>query len=305
MGRLGAGVSMEQARAELDVLYRQTLPERTARTQRIELNPGIRGTSNRNGWFETELRTLAGVTGIALLIACVNIANLLLARASGRRREIAVRLSIGAGRGRLIRQLLTESAVLAMSGGLLGLLFAKAGLGILLAVLSYGRDPMPFDLGIDPRVLSFASAISIVTGILFGLAPALAAARVDLVPMLKGNDRGLEMQHARWGTGHFLVVAQVALSLVLLIGSGLMMRSLQALYDVDFGFERDHVVTAWVLPALAGYDHAREMNLYRELPEKLSAIPGARSASLLRSRIVGGGGWYRGVWTQGTDRAAE
>jgi predicted permease len=310
MARLNAGVSTEQARAELDVLYRQTLLERAARTQRtevnrIELNPGIRGTSDGNGWFETELRILAGVTGITLLIACVNIANLLLARAAGRQREIAVRLSIGAGRGRLIRQLLTESALLAMAGGALGLLFAKAGVRVLLAVLSYGRSPVPFDLGLDLRVLSFAAAISILTGILFGLAPALAAARVDLIPMLKGSERGLESQHSRWRTGHVLVVAQVALSLVLLIGSGLMIRSLKALYDVDFGFERAHVAVAWVLPALAGYDHAREMNLYRELPEKLSAIPGVRSASLLRVRIVGGGGWYRRVWTQGPETIAE
>src|SRR5437870_1617180 len=156
MARLKSGVSAEHAQAELDVVYRQILSEgagsrnsprieREMRTQRIELRPGLRGTSNANGAFGTELRILAGVAGIALLIACVNVANLLLARAAGRSKEIAVRLSIGAGRGRLIRQLLTESAVLAIGGGILGLLFAKGGLGLLLTVLSYGQDSIPFD----------------------------------------------------------------------------------------------------------------------------------------------------------------
>jgi predicted permease len=305
MARLKPGVSREQARAELDVIYRQVLTAdagtaisaRIQRVPRMELNPGLRGTSSSNGGFATELRILAAVAGIALLIACVNVANLLLARAARRHKEIAVRLSIGAGRGRLIRQLLTESAVLAMGGGALGLLLAKVGLGLLLAVLSDGQDAIPFDLSVDLRVLGFTGAISLLTGILFGLAPALAAARLDLAPILKGSERGAETRPLHLGTTNLLVVVQVALSLVLLIGSGMMIRSLRALHDVDFGFEREKVVAAWVIPALAGYDHAREMSLYRELPERVNTIPGVRSTSLLRVRMFRGGS-YRDVWAQ-------
>jgi predicted permease len=315
MARLKPGVSLEHAQAELDVLYRQIQTEgagsrlspriqREIRTKRIELRPGLRGTSDANGTFATELRILGAVAGMALLIACVNVANLLLARAAGRRREIAVRLSIGAGRGRLIRQLLTESAVLAMGGGVLGLLFAKAGLGLLLTVLSYGRDPIPFDLSVDLRILAFTGAVSLFTGILFGLAPALAAARVDLAPILKGTERGAESRPLRFRAPSLLVVVQVALSLVLLIASGLMIRSLRALHDVDFGFDRERVLVAWIFPALAGYDHAREMSLYRELPERMNAIPGVRSASLLRVRMLRGGG-YRDVWAQSPEIVAE
>jgi predicted permease len=315
MARLKPGVSLDRAQAELDVLYRQIRTEgagsrisprigREIRTQRIELRPGLRGTSDANGTFGTELRILAAVVGMALLIACVNVANLLLARAASRRREIAVRLSIGAGRGRLIRQLLTESAVLAMGGGVLGLLLAKGGLGLLLSVLSYGQDSIPFDLSVDLRILAFTGGVSLFTGILFGLAPALAAARVDLAPILKGTERGAESRPLHCRATSLLVVVQVALSLVLLIASGLMIRSLRALHDVDFGFDRERVLVAWIFPALAGYDHAKEMGLYRELPERVNAIPGVRSASLLRTRMLRGG-WYRDVWAQSPEISPE
>jgi predicted permease len=197
----------------------------------------------------------------------------------------------------LICQLLTESAVLTMAGGGLGLLFAKGGLGLLLTVLSYGQGPIPFDLSVDSRLLVFTGAVSLVTGVLFGLAPALAAARVDVGPILKGDERGEESRPLHHGSINLLVVVQVALSLALLIGSGLMVRSLRALNDVDFGFEREKIVVAWILPALAGYDRAKEMNLYRDLPGRLKAIPGVLSTSLLRIRMLRGG-WYRDVWVQ-------
>lgn len=307
MGRLRPGVSLQQARADLDVLYRRlatTQTQREVRSKPLELTSGIRGTSNSGDTFPAELRILAVVAGIALLIACVNIANLLLARASGRHREIAVRLSIGASRARLIRQLLTESIVLAMAGGALGLLFAKAGLSLLLGVLSYGNGPIPFDLDIDVRILAFTATISLLTGILFGLAPAWAASKVDLAPILKGGPRNAEARTLRLSTANILVVVQVALSLVLLIGSGLLIRTLRALHDVDFGFERENVVLAWVFPALAGYDHAKEMALYRDLPQKMSGIPGVSSASLLRIRMLRGG-WYRNVWAESAETVPE
>jgi predicted permease len=303
MGRLKPGISIESARSDLDVIHRQILTakpgdlnnqnvQRELRSRRIELRPGVRGTSSTNGTFAMELRILEAVAGLALLIACVNVSNLLLARAAGRQREIALRLSIGAGRRQLVRQLLTESTVLAMGGGLIGLAFGMAGPGLLVAVLSYGRGPIPFDPSPDSHILLFTAAISLLTGVLFGLAPALTAARADPAPILKGSESATVGRGPRLSATSLFVVIQVALSLVLLIGSGLMIRTLQALYQVDFGFEREKVVTAWVMPALAGYDHTREMRFYRELHDRMNRIPGVRSASLLRVRILRGGSYW-------------
>jgi predicted permease len=314
MARLKPGVTAEQARADLDVSYQQPLDReagslvspqmlRDIRAQRIVLAPGFRGESQPTDNFETEMRILAGAVGIALLIACVNVASLLLARASARQKEIAVRLALGAGRARLIRQLLTESVLLASLGGALGLLFANWGGSLLLAVLSGSDSAIPFQFGPDPRVLAFAAGVSLLAGILFGLAPALACTRVDLNPVLKGAD-GRSASRASHGTlTKSLVISQVALSLSLLIGAGLLLRTLHQFYAVDPGFERQRVVQAWVLPALDGYDHPAEMRLYRELLEKFNATLGVQSASVSRLRMVFGS-WYRDVRVRGTGRDA-
>jgi predicted permease len=292
MARLKPGAGPEQARADLDVIYQQALTQMASsgntpqaqqeiRAQKIQLKPGIRGESTPG--FDSELRILLAVVSVVLLIACLNIANLLLARAVGRQREIAVRLSLGAGRGRVIRQLLTESILLAALGGVIGLLVAQWLVSGLLAVFSSGNDPIPFDLGLDMRILAFTGAVSLLTGILFGLAPALAATRVDLIPMLKGAEG--ESRPLRRRLTKSLVIAQVALSLALLIGAGLLIRSLQQLYRVDTGYERDKLLTMWVYPALIGYDRAKELRLYREAVENLSAIPDVQSASLARRAL--------------------
>jgi predicted permease len=220
-----------------------------------------------------------------LLIASVNIANLLLARAAARQKEIAVRLAIGASRARLARQLLTESVLLSVLGGALGLLFAGWGVGLLLTVLSYGRTAASFELKPDVRILAFTFGVSLLTGILCGLAPALRATQVDLNPVLKGA-KSRESRPLRHGLAKSLVVLQVALSLVLLIGAGLLIRTVEQLYHVDTGFNRDKVLVGWVIPVLAGYDHAKEMRLYEGLMERLNAIPGVRSASLSRYRLL-------------------
>jgi predicted permease len=297
MARLKPGAGPEQARADLDVIYQQALTQMAGpgispqaqqeiRSQKIRLKSGIRG--NSTPWFASELPILLAVVSVVLLIACLNIANLLLARAVGRQREIAVRLSLGASRGRVIRQLLTENLLLATLGGLLGLLVAQWFVSGLLVVIANGNDPIPFDLKLDPGILAFTSAVSLLTGILFGLAPALAATRVDLIPMLKGAEG--ESRPIRRRLTKSLVVAQVALSLALLIGAGLLIRSLQQLYQVDTGFERDKILTMWVYPALIGYDRAKEMRLYREAMENLNAIPGVQSASLARYALSLGAG---------------
>jgi predicted permease len=309
MARLKPGVTAELACADLDVGFQQLLTreagsqisprvQKEIRAQKIVLSPGFRGESQPTENFATEMRILAGVVGIALLIASVNVASLLLARASARQKEIGVRLALGAGRARLIRQLLTESVLLAGLGGALGLLFANWGSSLLLAVLSGSGSTIPFQLSPDPRVLTFTAGVSLLVGLLFGLAPALACTRVELNPVLKGAGGHLAARATHGRLTKSLMISQVALSLSLLIGAGLLLRALHQFYAVDTGFERDRVVQAWVFPALEGYDHPTEMRLYRELLEKFNATPGVQSASLSRLRMIFGN-WYRDAWVQG------
>jgi predicted permease len=307
MARLKPGVTLEQARADLDVIYHQALApaasmlpdsERAIRAQRIKLEPGLRGDGGDFDDLGRELRVLMAVVGLVLLIASINVANLLLARGTARRKEFAVRLVLGAGRGRLVRQLLVESVLLALLGGAAGLLLANWLVAALMFVLSYGRDPVLFALAPDPRVLAFTGAVSLLTGILSGLAPALAATRADLDAVLKSEEGRAPSRTGGNRLASSFVVWQVALSVVLLVGAGLLLRSLRQLYRFEPGFERSHVVMAWVFPVLNGYDHAREMALYSELSERINAVPGVQSASLARLRLVFGR-WFRDVWIQG------
>jgi len=231
------------------------------------------------------LRILASVVGIVLLIASVNVAGLLLARGAGRASEIAVRLAVGASRFRLVRQLLTESVLLAALGGALGLLLAKWGASAFSIALFQGLNRPNADFSLDARALAFTGVVSLLTGVFFGIAPALVATRIDLNPILKGSEGGAKSRHV---LGKSLVVAQVALSLALLIGAGLMTRSLRRLYGVDTGFERDKVLTLMAYPALLGYEREREVNLDRELLERINALPGAQSASLALFQIYRG-----------------
>ena len=246
------------------------------------------GTSDPHDKIASELRILLAAVGLVLLIAGVNLANLLVARAAARRKEIAVRLSLGASRGRLIRQLLTESVMLAMLGGVWGWLLAQSGVGRLATILSYGQNPMTFELRPEVKILAFTAAVSLLTGLLFGLIPALTDTRIDLTPMLKGSAGAAESRPWRRRLAKSLMVAQVALSLVLLLGAGLLIRSLHELHDVETGFERDQLLTMWVLPALSGYPHAQELRLYQPLFERLNAIPGVQSASLSRLSLSSG-----------------
>ncbi len=307
MGRLKPGGTLEQARADLDVIYRQALAagasmsqesERAIRAQRIVVESGVRGDAGDYDGLGPELRILLAAVGLALLIASMNIANLLLARGAARQREISVRLALGAGRGRVVQQLLVESVLLALLGGAAGLLLANWLAGALVFVLSLGREPVVFEFSADPRVLAFTAAVSVVTGILFGLAPALAATREDLNTVLKGAEGRTTPAGGGKRLGGSFVVLQVALSIVLLVGAGLLIRRLWELYRFEPGFERSHVVMAWVFPVLNGYDHGREMALYRELFERVNAVPGVQSASLERLRLVYGR-TYREVRAEG------
>ena len=306
LARLNPGVTAQQASAALTVLLQQALgaeagsqwlseKQQELRQQRIELTPASQGLSGLRRQFYEPLRLLsaplgilmAGV-GLVLLIACANVANLLLARATARRKEIAVRLALGAGRLRLVRQLLTESLLLALLGGALGLLFAYWGNDLLLTLVSSGRRPLLLHLAPDLRILGFTAAVSLLASILFGLAPALRATRVDLAPALKDSHTP-DRSGSRFKLGQALVVMQVALSLILLIGAGLFVRSLQKLRSLDLGFEQEKVLLLSVDPKLIGYQRPRIASLYRQALERVAAIPGVRSATLSRNSLLSGG----------------
>jgi predicted permease len=296
VGRLKPGVPQARAQSDLDAIYQRELTERTIAVsatssnavlgsgtpmeERIVLRPGLKGMFNSGGRFASELRTLLAVVAVVFLIALVNVASLLLSRASGRRKEITVRLAIGASRARVIRQLLTESLLLAIVGGALGLLIAYWGVAALVQVLAYGRSPISFSLEPNPRLLAFTMVVSVVAAILFGLAPSLAAARIELTPVLK--DESSKLGARRQWLARSLVVSQIGLSVTLLFGAGLMIRSLAQLNRVEPGFERRCVVALGVYPALIGYSYSRELNLYREVIDKLAAVPGVHSATFTR-----------------------
>ncbi len=302
IGRLKPSVSLEQAQADLDVIYKQILvhaagtqisPKVSSEiaAQRIDLKPASRGYSSTDDSFAGELRILWAVAGFILLICSVNVSSLLVARATSRQKEMAVRLSIGASRSRLVRQLLIESAMLAFLGGAVGLLVAVWGVELLVRVLSYGQSSqILFGLKLNWSVLGFAALVSILTGIIFGIAPALAATKVDLNSTLKSAEGGT--QSRRWHRGLMkpLVVSQLALSLTLLIGAGLLIRTLRELNAVDTGFERERVLTMWAFPVLIGYDHAKEVRLYDQLLDKLNSTPGVKSASMSRFSLTRGAG---------------
>jgi predicted permease len=258
-------------------------PERIP--ERLGLMPAATGLSALRQQFSEPLFILMGVVGVVLLIACANVASLVLSRAASRQPEFSMRLALGAGRWRLVRQLLVESVVLAAIGGLCGLALARWATGALVAFLSSGRTPIVLDLEPDLRILGFTAAVSILTGILCGLVPALRASRVDVISGLKGQARGTVGGGLWLKPGKILVVCQVALCLVLLFGAGLFVRSLQTLDSQDDGFDRESVLVIRVEPK--GSDQrnipgtsVRLNQTYRDLKQRVEALPGVRSASL-------------------------
>jgi predicted permease len=302
VGRLKPGVSVEQAKASVNVEFQQYLQSQIGTTlteqdrknflnQHIALAEGSRGASTLRGNFEQPLLILMGVVGLVLLIACANVANLLLARAASRQKEIAVRVALGAGRGRLFRQLLTESILLALLGGGFGLLFAQwADVG-LLRLVSRGPQPIPLDIHPDVKILGFTLGVALLTGILFGLVPAFRTSRVDLNGVLKGTSRGFSGGGGRGGrvsAGKILVVAQVALSLLLLIVAGLFVHSFQKLAEVKLGYDRDHLLLFRVNPLQAGYKGPGVAQLFKDLVARIQGIPGVRGVTLSQNGLFSG-----------------
>src|SRR5215213_8116421 len=279
MGRLKPGTTIEQAEASLAGPFQQSVLEHRAMRQageqtalrtlepkdlpRLGVESGSQGEMNSRRWLATPLRLLTGVVGLVLLIACANVANLLLVRASSRKKEIAVRLAVGASRGRLVRQLLTESILLAAVGGALGVLFAfwiKDGL--LLVTDWGGREMSGLNPRLDLRVLGFTLGLSFLTGIIFGIMPALRATNVDLTPTLKDGGRGSSGIGRSW-LSRSLVVVQVSLSVLLLIGAGLLIRTLRNLQHVDPGFNANNLLLFNVEPGLIGYREEKLADLYQ------------------------------------------
>jgi predicted permease len=300
MGRLKRGVSAERARAELESAFKQSAaegwmlsPAEGKQHQEPRDVPRLRTADGSQGLTELRqkraqsLTILMVIVGLVLLIACANVANLLLARAATRQKEIAMRLALGAGRLRLVRQLLTESVLLASIGGVLGAILAYWGKDLLLALQPWGGTGLALDLRLDLRVLAFTTAVSLLTGMVFGLAPALRATRVDLTPALKDNARN-SSSGTRSSLSKALVVVQVALSLVLLIGAGLFTRTLRNLQNLEAGFNRENLVTFGLDPKLNNYPNAQVAQLFQRLLERLEAIPGVRSATLSQYPILSG-----------------
>jgi predicted permease len=295
MGRLKQGVSNSQARAELEVIFDQSIDAMITSEKQQENRPafklaaGAKGLDFLRRQFSEPLFVLMGAVGLVLLIACANVAGLLLSRATARQKEIAVRLSLGARRTRLIQQLLTESLLLALIGGTLGMLLSRWMSELLVALVASGRQSISLSLSLSLRVLLFTAAVAILTGVLFGLAPAFSATRMSLTAALKEGGAGSRLGARRSRLAKALVSAQVALSLVLLVGAGLFLRTLQKLERVPLGFERDHVLLFSVAPGLNGYKGPSLVEYYRQMQERINAIPGVSAVSFSSHGPVGDG----------------
>jgi predicted permease len=301
IGRLKPGVTEPRAHTELEAMLQQNIAAdvkpTTTKPETIPhmvVEPGSKGVDQLRGEFSKPLFILMTVVGLVLLIACANVANLLLARASARQKEIAVRLAIGARRGRVIRQLLTESVLLAALGGGLGLILAFWTTDLLVAFMSSGPYPISLSVTPDPGILGFTAAVSLLTGILFGLAPALHSTRLELSPALKEKagcwtgvthgKRGL-----RLGFGKALIVGQIALSLLLLVGAGLFVRTLTNLENVSAGFNQRNLLLFGIDPTQDGYKGQRLADFYQELTHRLEALPGVRSVTMSMHSLIQGG----------------
>jgi macrolide transport system ATP-binding/permease protein len=301
IGRLKPWVPRGEAQAAVSLLFRNEMihgaqpMSEEADAPAVSLFPVQNGLNGgARGKYSTPLFVLMLAVGIVLLIACANVAGLLLARSATRQKEMAVRLALGAGRRRIVRQLLTESLLLSLFGAALGILFATWGAHIILALLATGSTrPLGFDASLDTRVLLFTAGIALLTGIIFGLAPAMRGTRVDLTPALKdgGNSSGgARRARKRWfNIGNSLVVGQIALAMIVLVGAGLLVRTLQNLRNVDPGFDIRNVLNFNINPTLIGYKGARVDALYRNLQDRLAAIPGVTSVSYSSGTLLSGG----------------
>ncbi len=325
MGRLKPEAKSEQAKAELEGVFHQSVVEhRTARQAqaqatggnaianlepkdypRLVLEPGGQGEMNTRQSYAPSLYILLGVVGLVLLIACANVANLLLSRAASRQKEIGVRLALGASRWRLIRQLITESMLLSIIGGAMGVLFALwIKDGLLATSIWGGRGMSALNLQLDWRVLGFTLALSLLTGMIFGFAPAWRTTKVDLTPTLKDTGRSSSAT-SRSLLSRALVVLQVAVSLLLLVGAGLFLRTLLNLQRVEPGFNTENLLLFGVEPGLIGYKEEKLAQLYRQMSERLEAVPGVQNVTFSRMALLAQGSSNRGTFLPGATAGAD
>jgi predicted permease len=316
--RLSPGATMEQAELALNSAYSRIINDVEAplqtgmsdpgmaafREKRVQLSDGRRGQSSVHEEAGTPLLLLFATAGIVLLIACANIANLLLARGAGRSMEMAVRLSLGASRRRVVGQLLTESLVLAALGGVLSLFVAQATLGFISSAL-----PPEVSATLQPRLdvaaAVFAAAVAMVTGVLFGLFPALHSTRPDLVSTIRSSAGNLTVSRGAMRFRSSLVTAQIALSMTLLITAGLFLRSLTNISRVDLGLQPDRIVTFAVSPELNGYDTDRARVFFQRLEEELAALPGVTSVTSALVPVLTNSTWNSDVSVQGFERTPD
>lgn len=308
MGRMKPGVTVAQAQADTNVLYQQWLHQLVGsspsgerieimRKAQVKLKGAARGISRLRRKFSSPLQILMVLVGLILLIACMNVANLLLARAGARHREMAVRLALGAQRRRLISQLLAESLFLALLGGCLGVLIADAGSHLLLAMFSSGPNAAPLDVGFSARMLLFTCGVSLFTGLIFGTVPALQMTRVDAGPSLK-EGKGLARSQSRGRLRSVLVAGQVALAFFLTIAAGLFVATLRNLEETNIGFEKDRVL---LLQLNSDSVHAKGpalMALYRRLEARIQSLPGVQAASFSFTNFHEGE-WNSFAWPEG------
>jgi predicted permease len=310
--RLRPGVSAEQATSEINMVYapiieevevplQESMTEQTMdrfRNKRVVLAPGFQGQSSMHQEASTPLRLLFGITAVVLLIACANIANLLLARGANRAQEMAIRGSLGASRRQMLSQLLLESCLLALIGGAASLVVARWTLHMVAAGLP-PEAVQSIELQLSPQMIAFAAILSLGTGVLFGMYPAVHSTRPDLVAMLKttlGQPSGARAAR-RFRSG--LVTAQIALSMALLVAAGLFIKSLSNVSRIDLGLNPENVVMFSVSPELNGYEGSRSADLFIELEEELAAIPGVTAVSADRVGVVGGNSWGNSISVEG------
>jgi predicted permease len=291
MGRLRPGVSAGQAQAVLAGQYRQFV-DSTASSEKekadlpvLWLQEGAGGLDSLRRRYSKPLYVLMAMVGLILTIACANIANLLLSRSTARRREMAVRLSLGAGRMRVVRQLLTESALLSLAGGILGVFVALWGIRSITWLLANGRDNFTLHANLNWGVMGFTLAVALVTGLVFGLAPAIQSTKLDLTPALKETRAGAQRDRGhrlglRIGLSQVLVASQIAISLLLVVAAGLFGRTLSNLQSVELGFNRESVLLFGLNARQSGYKGAALAQFYGDLLNDFRRIPGVRSAGL-------------------------
>jgi putative ABC transport system permease protein len=317
-GRLAPGATLAQARTSLNGVYHAIINDVEAplqkgmsdptmvrfRAKQIGVNDGRRGQSSVSKEAGTPLAMLFAITGIVLLIACANIANLLLARAAGRQMEMAVRLSLGATRRQLLTQLLTESVLLALMGGAAGLLVARWTLGAIFALLPPdAAASLHFDL--HTSALWFSGILAIATGFLFGLFPAMHSTRPDLIATLRAGTGKISSARAATRFRTSLVTAQIALSMALLMSAGLFIKSLRNVTNVDLGINIDHVVTFAISPELNGYENARSRVLFDRLSDELQALPGVTNAASAMVPLLAGSNWGSDVSVEGFKKGPD